>query len=59
MEAQHYRKLWWQIILATLSFSIFPLLILGGGDLSPVQRLLYRQDMDNMKTLAENRGQFH
>ena len=30
MEAQHYKKLWWDIILATLSFAAVPLFILGG-----------------------------
>lgn len=56
MEAQHYRKLWWEIILATLSFSIFPLLILGGVIYHQFSVSYTAKIMDNMKTLAENRA---
>ncbi len=56
MEAQHYRKLWWQIIVATLSFSIFPLLILGGVIYHQFSVSYTAKIMDNMKTLAENRA---
>jgi two-component system NtrC family sensor kinase len=56
MEAQHYRKLWWEIIIATLSFSIFPLLILGGVIYHQFSVSYTAKIMDNMKTLAENRA---
>ena len=56
MEAQHYRKLWWEIILATLSFSVFPLLILGGVIYHQFSVSYTAKIMDNMKTLAENRA---
>ena len=29
MEEKYYKKLWWDIILATLSFSVIPLFVLG------------------------------
>ena len=56
MEAQQYQKLWWEIILATLCFSVVPLLDPGMGDLSAVQLSYTAKIMDNMKTLAENRA---
>jgi two-component system NtrC family sensor kinase len=56
MEAQPYRKLWWEIILATLSFSVFPLLILGGVIYHQFSVSYTAKIMDNMKTLAENRA---
>jgi two-component system NtrC family sensor kinase len=56
MEAQHYRKLWWEIIIATLSFSLFPLFILGGVIYHQFSVSYTAKIMDNMKTLAENRA---
>ena len=56
MEVQPYRKLWWEIILATLSFSVFPLLILGGVIYHQFSVSYTAKIMDNMKTLAENRA---
>ena len=56
MEAQPYKKLWWEIILATLTFSIFPLLILGGVIYHQFSVSYTAKIMDNMKTLAENRA---
>ncbi len=56
MEAQQYRKLWWDIILATLSFSVIPLVILGGVIYHQFSVSYTAKIMDNMKTLAENRA---
>jgi two-component system, NtrC family, sensor kinase len=56
MEAQHYKKLWWDIILATLSFSVLPLFILGGVIYHQFSVSYTAKIMENMKTLAENRA---
>ncbi len=56
MEASHYKKLWWNIILATLGFSVVPLLILGGVMYHQFSVSYTAKIMDNMKTLAENRA---
>ena len=56
MEAAHYKKLWWDIILATLSFSVVPLFILGGVIYHQFSVSYTAKIMDNMKTLAENRA---
>ncbi len=56
MEASHYKKLWRDIILATLSFSVVPLLILGGVIYHQFSVSYTAKIMDNMKTLAENRA---
>jgi two-component system, NtrC family, sensor kinase len=56
MEAAHYKKLWWDIILATLGFSVVPLLILGGVIYHQFSVSYTAKIMDNMKTLAENRA---
>ena len=56
MEAQHYRKLWWDIILATLGFSVVPLFILGGVIYHQFSVSYTAKIMENMKTLAENRA---
>ena len=56
MEAQHYRKLWWDIILATVCFSVVPLFILGGVIYHQFSVSYTAKIMENMKTLAENRA---
>jgi two-component system, NtrC family, sensor kinase len=56
MEPQQYRKLWWEIILVTLTFSVFPLLILGGVIYHQFSVSYTAKIMDNLKTLAENRA---
>jgi two-component system, NtrC family, sensor kinase len=56
MEASHYKKLWWDIILATLSFAVVPLFILGGVIYHQFSVSYTAKIMDNMKTLAENRA---
>ena len=55
MQLQHYRKLWWSIILATLGFSVIPLVILGGVIYHQFSVSYSAKVMDNMKTRAENR----
>ncbi len=56
MEAKQYRNLWWDIILASLSFSVFPLFILGGVIYHQFSVSYTAKIMDDMKTLAENRA---
>jgi two-component system, NtrC family, sensor kinase len=56
MEAQHYRKLWWDIILATVCFAVVPLFILGGVIYHQFSVSYTAKIMENMKTLAENRA---
>lgn len=56
MEAQQYRKLWWDIILATICFSVVPLFILGGVIYHQFSVSYTAKIKDNMKTLAENRA---
>jgi two-component system, NtrC family, sensor kinase len=56
MEAEHYKKLWWDMILATVCFSVVPLLILGGVIYHQFSVSYTAKIMDNMKTLAENRA---
>ncbi len=55
METKQYSKLWWDIILATLSFSVIPLFILGGVIYHQFSVSYSAKIMENMKTLAENR----
>jgi two-component system NtrC family sensor kinase len=55
MQSQHYKKLWWSIILATLGFSVIPLFILGGAIYHQFSVSYTAKIMDNMKTRAENR----
>jgi two-component system NtrC family sensor kinase len=56
MEAQYYKKLWWDIILATLSFSVIPLFILGGVIYHQFSVSYTAKIMDNMVSRAENRS---
>ena len=55
METKQYRKLWWDIILATLSFSVIPLFILGGVIYHQFSVSYTAKIKENMKTLVENR----
>jgi two-component system, NtrC family, sensor kinase len=55
MKQDYYRKLWWQIILATLSFSVIPLFVLGAVIYQQFSSSYTAKIMENMKTLAENR----
>ncbi len=56
MEERQYRKLWWDIILTTLSFSVIPLIILGAVIYHQFSVSYSAKIMENMKTLAENRA---
>ena len=53
---RQYQKLWWDIILATLSFSVIPLFILGGVMYHQFSVSYTAKIMENMKTLGENRA---
>ncbi len=56
MEDQYYQKLWREIILATLGFSLIPLLILGAVIYQQFSSSYSAKVMESMKTLAENRS---
>ena len=56
MEERQYQKLWWDIILTTLGFSVIPLLILGFVIYQQFSSSYTAKIMENMKTLAENRA---
>jgi len=55
MEAQYFKKLWWNIILATLSFSVIPLFVLGVVIYQQFSFSYTAKITDNLKTLVENR----
>ena len=59
MERGQYKKLWWEIILTTLGFSVIPLLILGVVIYQQFSASYSAKIMENMKTLAENRSRLH
>ena len=56
MEERQYKKLWWDIILVTLGFSVIPLLILGFVIYQQFSSSYTAKITENMKTLAENRA---
>ncbi|MCX5889161.1 MAG: ATP-binding protein [Deltaproteobacteria bacterium] len=56
MEQGYYQKLWWEIILTTLGFSVIPLFILGAVIYQQFSASYSAKVMENMKTLAENRS---
>ena len=56
MEEGYYKKLWWEIILATLGFSVIPLFILGAVIYQQFSVSYSAKITENMKTLAENRS---
>ncbi len=56
MEEGYYKKLWWEIILTTLGFSVIPLFILGAVIYQQFSASYSAKIMENMKTLAENRS---
>ncbi len=55
MEEKYYKKLWWNIILATLSFSVIPLFVLGIVIYQQFSVSYTAKIMDSLKTLVENR----
>ncbi|MGO9620464.1 MAG: ATP-binding protein [Desulfobaccales bacterium] len=56
MAREYYKKLWWQIILTILAFSVIPLLVLGAVIYYQFSQSYYTKIMEDMKTLAENRS---
>src|SRR5208337_1249550 len=56
MELEYYKKLWWQIILTILAFSVIPLVILGAAIYYQFSQSYYTKIMEDMQTLAENRS---
>ena len=55
MEEKYFKKLWWEIILATLSFSVIPLFVLGIVIYQQFSVSYTAKIMDSLKTLVENR----
>jgi two-component system NtrC family sensor kinase len=56
MEREYHKKLWWEIILTILAFSVIPLLILGAFIYYQFSQSYYTKIMEDMKNLAENRS---
>ncbi len=56
MQREYYKRLWRQIILTILAFSVIPLLILGAFIYYQFSQSYYTKIMEDMKTLAENRS---
>jgi two-component system NtrC family sensor kinase len=56
MEREYHKKLWWELILTILAFSVIPLLILGAFIYYQFSQSYYTKIMEDMKTLAENRS---
>ena len=56
MDREYYKKLWWELILTILAFSVIPLLILGAFIYYQFSQSYYTKIMEDMKTLAENRS---
>lgn len=55
MEEPYFKKLWWEMILTTLGFSVIPLLVLGAVIYFQYSMSYSAKIKDNIKTLAENR----
>lgn len=55
MEEKYYQKLWWNIILTTLGFSVIPLFFLGFIIYQQYSASYTAKIMESLKTLAENR----
>ncbi len=55
MEKPFYRKLWWEIILTTLAFSVIPLFALGAVIYWQFSVSYTAKVTEDLKTLAENR----
>jgi two-component system NtrC family sensor kinase len=55
MEEKDYRKLWWDIILTTLGFSVIPLFVLGFVIYHQYSVSYSGKITESLKTLAENR----
>jgi two-component system NtrC family sensor kinase len=55
MEETYYKKLWWNIILTTLGFSVIPLFVLGFVIYHQYSVSYSAKITESLKTLAENR----
>src|SRR4030042_6975246 len=55
MEEKYYKKLWWDIVLITLSFSVIPLFVLGFVIYHQFSVSYSAKITESLKTLAENR----
>jgi two-component system NtrC family sensor kinase len=55
MEEKYYQKLWWDIILTTLGFSVIPLFVLGFVIYYQFSVSYSAKITESLKTLAENR----
>ncbi len=55
MEEKYYQKLWWDIILTTLGFSVIPLFFLGFIIYHQYSVSYSAKITESLKTLAENR----
>lgn len=55
MEEKYYKKLWWDMILTTLGFSVIPLFVLGFVIYSQYSASYSAKIKESLKTLAENR----
>jgi two-component system NtrC family sensor kinase len=55
MEIKFFRKLWWDIILTILSFSVIPLVVLGFVIYHQYSVSYSAKIMESLRTLADNR----
>jgi len=55
MEEKYYKKLWWDIILTILGFSVIPLFVLGFVIYHQYRVSYSAKITESLKTLAENR----
>ena len=55
MQEDYYRKLWWNIILTTLGFSVIPLFVLGLVIYLQYSESYQAKITESLKTLVENR----
>src|SRR4030042_1205970 len=55
MEEKYYKKLWWDIVLITLSFSVIPLFVLGFVIYHQFSVSYSAKITESLKTLADNR----
>ena len=55
MEENYYQKLWWEIIIATIGFSVIPLFVLGLVIYLQYSESYQAKITESLKTLAENR----
>src|SRR4030066_1726189 len=55
MEKAYLKKLWWEIVITIVIFSIVPLLVLGAVGYRQFSASYTAKITENLKTLAENR----